>query len=959
MTAKPDYGPGTPNDPFPEYVTPDEAGDLTDTGSITDAIDAHKADVSDPHADAAYASDTDISDAIDTHAAADDPHTTYTKQAEVDSSVSDHDADVLAHIAAGFAVPTDISDAITDHEGAADPHTTYETSAEVDTKVATHAADTSSVHGITDTTILETTTGTTSAISSHSASTDPHGDRAYADGVASGLTVKDSVVAATTANITLSGAQTIDGVAVVAGNRVLVKDQTTTKNNGIYVAASSTWARATDADTTGEMKVGSFAYVQSGTVNGTASYVCNSAGTLDTDPVLWTQFNQAGSVSAGAGLLKTGSVIDLVNGGGLTIAADSVTVASNHGGSTHATATTNATNVSYPVVRPEAYSAVGDGSTDDSTALANAVAAIPSTGGTLALAPGAVYKLTAPSKTITAATYTGGSTNTVTFTSASHGYLAGDLINVLDVVSTGAGSGGTYNQVWLAKTVTTDTITCYADHVVNPGTYSSGGLAVGVGLYIRDKAGVTIQGAAARTQGSAAGGSWFSAGTRGMILVAAQKTTGTTMTHSGPNVRDVGFIDTAFDVNLQTGCTAAWSAGTITFTKTSHGFSTNDVVHVFNSGNAAFDTTTSYTVTRVDANSFTAPLVADPGAATTSSVAYETLPSAKSARSVGLCITGCTRSFIERVAYSGLKFGHILHTANNKDTSWSKLHACVWQDCAVGFKIFGDGGQSVYIDGGNLIMHTGQVGFQGPNPEQTNDANHFRCTGMKFDTQYTSGAGCMGFDIGLALYLYIGHCSFEMEGTSTTRCVRAGTTSSTHGSIVGLNCQHNDGGSGSIDATAIEIVGTSATNPAGISVLGGHTTNFKESVHIGPYSLGSNVIGLTQSASSSGSTVIKVHDATTCFGTVLVGVTSQRKGSSATLLSIPSGSDTRWIACWDYGNGTPKWYTDGQIQQKAGAPSNTAGGEFPQFHDGQMQLDTTNHRLYIRDGATWKYAALT
>jgi len=62
-----------------------------------------------------------------------------------------------------------------------------------------------------------------------------------------------SVLVATTANITLSGTQTIDGVAVVAGNRVLVKDQTTQSQNGIYVVASGAWTRATDADTWAEL----------------------------------------------------------------------------------------------------------------------------------------------------------------------------------------------------------------------------------------------------------------------------------------------------------------------------------------------------------------------------------------------------------------------------------------------------------------------------------------------------------------------------------------------------------------------------------------------------------------------------------------------------------------------------------------------------------------------------------
>jgi hypothetical protein len=79
--------------------------------------------------------------------------------------------------------------------------------------------------------------------------------------------VKRSVKAATTANITLSGTQTIDGIALVAGDRALVKDQTTASQNGIYVVSATAWARAADADTVSEL-AGACVNVDSGTVNG-------------------------------------------------------------------------------------------------------------------------------------------------------------------------------------------------------------------------------------------------------------------------------------------------------------------------------------------------------------------------------------------------------------------------------------------------------------------------------------------------------------------------------------------------------------------------------------------------------------------------------------------------------------------------------------------------------------------
>ena len=134
----------------------------------------------------------------------------------------------------------------------------------------------------------------------------------YVDNTVQGLDAKASCRVGTTANITLSGTQTIDGVAVIAGDRVLVKDQTTTANNGIYVAAASTWARSTDADTWDEL-VHAYTFVESGTVNSNNGFVCTVAagGTLGSTSVTWVQFSGAGQITAGAGLTKTGNTLDV------------------------------------------------------------------------------------------------------------------------------------------------------------------------------------------------------------------------------------------------------------------------------------------------------------------------------------------------------------------------------------------------------------------------------------------------------------------------------------------------------------------------------------------------------------------------------------------------------------------------------------------------------------------------
>lgn len=136
----------------------------------------------------------------------------------------------------------------------------------------------------------------------------------YVDTVAQGLDVKASVVAATTANITLSGAQTIDGVSIVAGDRVLVKNQTTQADNGIYVAASGAWVRASDANTWSEL-VSAYTFVEDGSTYADTGWVCtvNAGGTLGVTAVTWSQFSGAGTYLAGTGLTLSGNTFSITN----------------------------------------------------------------------------------------------------------------------------------------------------------------------------------------------------------------------------------------------------------------------------------------------------------------------------------------------------------------------------------------------------------------------------------------------------------------------------------------------------------------------------------------------------------------------------------------------------------------------------------------------------------------------
>jgi hypothetical protein len=161
-------------------------------------------------------------------------------------------------------------------------------------------------------------------------------NKRYVDAARSGLDVKQSVRAATTANITLSGTQTVDGIALAAGERVLVKNQTTASQNGIYDVAAGAWTRSSDADNSpgGEVTSGMFTFVESGTSNANTGFVLTTQNpiTLDSTALTFTVFTSAGAITAGLGLSKTGDTLDVNVGGGIEIVSDTVQLASTVAG---------------------------------------------------------------------------------------------------------------------------------------------------------------------------------------------------------------------------------------------------------------------------------------------------------------------------------------------------------------------------------------------------------------------------------------------------------------------------------------------------------------------------------------------------------------------------------------------------------------------------------------------------
>jgi len=157
--------------------------------------------------------------------------------------------------------------------------------------------------------------------------------KGFVEATSQGLDVKDSCVAATTANITISTAlnngDTLDGVTLSTNDRVLVKDQSTASQNGIYVVGSSP-ARAADL-ATGANAAGFFTFVEKGTVNADNGFVCTSdsgSAVVGTNNLTIAQFSGAGQITAADGLQKSGNTlsVDLKSNGGLVIESTEIAV---------------------------------------------------------------------------------------------------------------------------------------------------------------------------------------------------------------------------------------------------------------------------------------------------------------------------------------------------------------------------------------------------------------------------------------------------------------------------------------------------------------------------------------------------------------------------------------------------------------------------------------------------------
>jgi hypothetical protein len=166
--------------------------------------------------------------------------------------------------------------------------------------------------------------------------------KSYVDSVAQGLDVKSSVRVATTSSGTLAtdfeNGDTVDGIVLATGNRILIKDQSTSSENGIYVvAASGSPTRAGDlSDSSSASSI--FVFIEEGNINADLGFVCTTddgSDTVGTDGLVFSQFSGAGQISAGTGLTKSGNSLDVnVDNSSLEIVADAVKV--KNGGITSA-----------------------------------------------------------------------------------------------------------------------------------------------------------------------------------------------------------------------------------------------------------------------------------------------------------------------------------------------------------------------------------------------------------------------------------------------------------------------------------------------------------------------------------------------------------------------------------------------------------------------------------------------
>lgn len=260
--------------------------------------------------------------------------------------------------------------------------------------------------------------------------------KGYVDAARSGLDVKQSVRVATTAALTLStdleDGDTVDGVVLATGDRVLVKNQSTGSENGIYVVnASGAPTRATDADSDAEVTPGMFTFVEEGDDNADSGWVLTNDGsiTVGTTALTFAQFSGAGQIEAGDGLTKTGNTIDAVGTTDrITVNANSIDIAATYAGQSSITTVGTVSSGTWEAT-DVGVAHGGTGASTESGARTNLASASGEATGRTTTTP----SLARVARQGCAASAAGVSTTTVT-----HNFGTSDVIVQIYEVSTGA-----------------------------------------------------------------------------------------------------------------------------------------------------------------------------------------------------------------------------------------------------------------------------------------------------------------------------------------------------------------------------------------------------------------------------------------------------------------------------------------------------------------------------------------
>jgi hypothetical protein len=328
-------------------------------------------------------------------------------------------------------------------------------------------------------------------------------NKAYVDFIAAGLTWKQAVRVATTVNLaSLSGLLTIDTITVTSGERVLVKNQSTASQNGIYTASASAWSRASDADTWDEY-VGAITFVESGGQAGSAWYSsAQPGGTLGVTAINWSNFSVASVYTAGTGLTLASNEFSITNTG---------VSATNYGSATQVgTFTVNAqgqlTSASNTTITPAVGSITGLG-----TGVATALAVNTGTAGAFVVNGGAL-----------------GTPSSGALTNATGLPLTTGVTGTLPI-----GNGGTGQTTATAAFNALSPITTAGDLILGNGANSATRLGIGANGYVLTSNGTTASWAAIPTTVSS-----FSAGTTGFTPSSA--TTGAVTLAGTLNVANGG-----------------------------------------------------------------------------------------------------------------------------------------------------------------------------------------------------------------------------------------------------------------------------------------------------------------------------------------------------------------------------------------------------------------------------------